>query len=388
MAQDLDAEFIIVGCGAMGSAAAYHLAQAGRSVLAFEQFEIGHERGASHGESRIIRLSYDHPTYIKMARQSYDLWAHLEQESGEKLLFKTGMIDIGKPDHSALNACLKNMRQENVDYQLLSAEEIRQSYPQLRVQNEVIGVLQKDAGILSPRQCVPLLAKLARERGAQIVERAEILAIAAEAQCVLVETTAGRFRGRRIIVTGGPWSAVLLARLGVHLPITVTEESYIFVRPHNLEAFSPDKLPIFACYGETAHGPDLEFYGFPVFGRPGVKVARHHAGPKTTADQRSFVVSAETMDILRKYIRRLIPEADGELLHAMTCLYATTPDRHFIIDTLPEHKNIVLAAGFSGHGFKFAILIGKILADLAMEKRVPAVELFKLARFKQITASL
>jgi sarcosine oxidase len=383
----VDCEVIVLGAGAMGGAAAYQLARAGVSVLLLEQYEVGHTRGASHGESRIIRLSYDHPHYIEMCRRSYRLWAELESDAGETVLTRTGMLDLSPPGHPAMAACLESMRATAVEHEIWSSAEVIRRYPQFKLPSEYFGVWQSDAGILSPQQCVSLLVRTAQKHGAVIKDNTKVEAILLQDDRVTVVTQSGEFHGKKLIVSAGPWAGTALQQVGLRLPLTVTQESYVFFQPRRPDLFEVGRFPIFAFYGDTPHGPDLAFYGFPVFGKAGIKIARHHAGPVTTADDRSFDVPPETVDRLQGYLQQFLPDAQGVPIHAMTCLYTNTPDRHFVIDTLPGYRHVAIACGFSGHGFKFAVLIGELLADLVTKQRTDcSIELFSLSRFDSVSA--
>lgn len=381
----VDFEVIVLGAGSMGSAAAYRLARAGVSVLLLEQFEIGHCRGASHGESRIIRLSYDHPLYISMARSAYELWTELESDAGEPVLTRTGMLDLSLPGHRGMDACIESMQTSGVDYEIWSRADIGARFPQFKLPADYFGVWQSDAGILSPQQTVPLVAKMARKYGAEIKENTRVEAIFVQDAGVTIEYQSGRYRSKKLIVAAGPWAGSLLAQIGLNVPLTVTQESYAFFKPESLDLFRVGRFPIFAFYGETAHGPDLSFYGFPIFGPDGIKVAQHHAGPVTTAEDRTFEVPSSVIDTLGGYLREFLPAGFGPPIQAMTCLYTNTPDRHFVIDTLPGYPHVAIACGFSGHGFKFSVLVGKLLADLVTRQKVEtAIELFSLARLGTI----
>ena len=374
----------MVGGGAMGSAAAYQLARAGSPVLLLEQFPIGHERGASHGHSRIIRLSYEQPTYVRLSQEAYRLWAELELDAGEKLLVKTGMVDLGKRGHPAFESCIASMQEVGIDHQILTGRELAGRYPQFQLGQELVAVLQADAGILNPGYLVPLMARMAAGHGAAVVDNAPVRSIRLDDRGAGVETDRGRYRCQKLILSVGPWAGPVLQGIGLSLPLVVTQEQYAFFKPAKPENYQPGRFPIFAYYGDTPHGPDLEFYGFPIYGLPGVKIARHHRGPVTTADSRSFEADPAVLIDLRGYLESFLPDAWGEVIHAKTCLYTNTPDRHFIIDQMPGYPHVVIAAGFSGHGFKFAILVGKIVAELARSGRTDyPIDLFSLTRFRQ-----
>jgi monomeric sarcosine oxidase len=378
-----DFEFLIIGAGGMGSAAAYHLARAGRSVLVLEQFEIGHARGSSHGESRIIRLSYDHPTYVQLALAAYDLWAELEAEAGTTLVQRTGGLDLSAPLNPTFEACIAALSALRIQREVLTANEIQRRFPAFRVSDGTIGLYQADAGILPASQCVRVMIGRAQHHGAVVIEHAAARSIQLDEAGAEVQTGQATYRCRKLIICAGPWAGPLLAKLGVSLPLTVTLEQYAFFRAQTPDKLQPDRLPVFIHYGMPAGSQRIDYYGFPIFGHAGVKVGEHHAGPIVTADTRPFEVDADRLRRLSDYVRSTLPATNGEVLQAATCLYTNTPDQHFIIDRLPAYPQVVLAAGFSGHGFKFAILVGRILADLATQGNTAyPIDLFTLKRFR------
>lgn len=377
-----DFECLVIGAGGMGSAAAYHLAREGRSVLLLEQFEIGHTRGSSHGESRIIRLSYDHPVYVQLAQETYRLWAELESDCDQNLLRLTGGLDLSAPYNPAFEACVASLSALRIRRELLTAHEIHRRFPALRVADNTIGLYQADAGILPVAQCVRVMIDRAIHYGAAVIEHAPVRSIQLDDGGATVQTDQAAYRCRKLIISAGPWTAPLLAPLGVSLPLVVTQEQYAFFRPQPPERFQPEQLPVFIHHGSAAGSHRVDYYGFPIFGHAGVKVGEHHTGPIVTADTRTFEVDAERLQRLIAYVRETLPATRGEVLQAATCLYTNTPDHHFIIDRLPAYPHVALAAGFSGHGFKFAILVGRILADLTLrgDTRFP-IDLFTLRRF-------
>jgi sarcosine oxidase len=377
-----DFEYLIVGGGAMGSAAAYHLAREGRSVLLLEQFEIGHPRGSSHGESRIIRLSYDHPTYVQLAQAAYRLWAELEQDAGQPLLQRTGGLDLSERFNPEFEACIANLSALRIRREVLTAHEIHRRFPIFRVADETLGLYQADAGILPASQCVQVMIERAIRYGAVVIDQSPVRSIQLDDDGADVQTTEVAYRCRKLIISAGPWSGPLLGGLGITLPLTVTQEQYAFFRTQSPESFQPGKMPVFIHYGSSTGSQSVDYYGFPIFGHAGVKVGEHCTGPIVTAETRTFEVKAERLQRLSDYVRATLPATQGEVLHAATCLYTNTPDHHFIIDRLPAHPHVVIAAGFSGHGFKFAILVGRILADLAANGDTPyPIDLFALQRF-------
>ena len=379
MADDYDV--IIIGAGAMGSAAAYQLARDGRAVLLLEQFDLGHTRGSSHGESRIIRLSYDHPVYVRLAQAAYRLWAAAEADLAQTLITPTGGLDLSMPHNPAVEACIDALRAAGIPYEVLDAPEIRRRWPQFQIDRETVGLYQADAGILNPAQCVTALVRRAAALGADVRAHTPARSIHLRDRGVEVVTAGSTYRGRKVIFSAGAWTNPLLNSIGFDLPLIVTQEQYAFFKVQPLDSYQPDRFPIFIHYGPPG-AARIDYYGFPVFGRDGLKVGEHHAGPPVTAETRSFEVDPERLERLTSYVRSTFTGVKGEVLHAATCLYSNTPDQHFIIDTLPGHPDVIVASPCSGHGFKFAILIGRILADLATRGETPyPIKLFGLGRF-------
>lgn len=372
-----DFEFVVLGGGGVGSSAAYHLARAGKSVVVLEQFEIGHNRGASHGESRIIRYSYEKVEYIRMVVHAYELWAEVEAELGRKLLRRTGGLDLGWPGSQDFQDCIDSLRHEKIAHEVIDAEEVRKRYPQFQIPDEVTGLWQADSGVLKPDECVPAIVELAQRHGAVVHDSTPVSKVEVESDSVRVFTASGDvYQGKKLIVAPGAWAGAILSQLGVNVALKVTCEQYAFFEPADKSSFHPDNFPVFINYGEE---PLL--YGFPQLDAFGVKVAEHHGGVVTTAETRSFEAEPGRLERLTSRMQKLLPGLTSTINRSATCLYTTTPDRHFIIDKLPGSSNVVVGAGFSGHGFKFTIFVGQLLMELAIDaKPTCPIEMFNLAR--------
>ncbi len=381
-----DYEVIIIGAGGMGSAAAYQLARDGRSVLLLEQFEIGHTSGSSHGESRIIRLSYDDPVYVQLAQAAYRLWAAASHDLGHTLITTTGGIDLSAPHNPAFEACVSSLTQCGIPHEVLDAAEIRRRFGQFHIADDTLGLYQADAGMLNPGQCVTSLIARAIHYGAHVQDRTAARSIRVRDRGVDVITDETTYHGRKLILSAGAWTKPLMQSLGGDLPLIVTQEQYAFFEVSPADQFVPSRFPIFIHYANRDHAAGghatIDYYGFPVVGRAGLKVGEHHAGPPVTANTRSFEVDPVRLQRLTDYVQTTFSAATGHVLHAATCLYTNTPDQHFVIDTLPGHPHVIVASPCSGHGFKFSILIGRILADLAERGATDyPIGLFNLARF-------
>ena len=378
-------DVIVVGGGVMGCATAYHLAQRGRRVLLLEQFAIGHERGSSHGHSRIFRLAYNTPDYVRLAQAALPLWRALERDSGTDLLLQTGGLDYALPGTPSFDATHATLSALNIDFERLDHAAIARRFPQFSLPNDIEAIYQRDSGILDANCCVATLAAEARRHGADLRENEPARQIRTAGAGVEVRTDTASYAADRLVVTTGAWARPLLRQLGLDLPLTVTREQVAYFAPRtvgdqpaNSEQFMPGRFPIFIHHDATAPAA----YGFPIFGRPGVKVAFHQGGPLIEPASEQRAPDAAINAALHDYLARWIPGAAGALLFSQTCRYTNTPDEHFIIDRHPEHSQIVIGSPCSGHGFKFGVLIGAILADLAERGATEyPIGMFGLGRF-------
>lgn len=352
---------IVVGAGAMGSAAAYHLARDGQRVLLLEQFEIGHTRGSSHGESRIFRYAYPNAAYVRLATQSKPLWRELEADAGEQLLFDTGGLDVGEDQTGQVEvtAVAAALESAGCPWEQLDRAELARRFPQWRLSEETSAVYSPDAGVLNATRCVQVMAARAAAHGATVHDREPVRQIIPAASSVEVVTDKNHHRAGRLIVTAGPWSSRVLQDVGLQLPLRVSQEQTVYFRPRaNPETFAPKRFTIWI------HHREQPVYGFPILGAPGIKLGFHHDGLSIDVGDYTQEPRPEVTRRLRAYLDRYLPDAAGEPFDATTCLYTNTPDHDFVVDVAPGLPQIAIGAGFSGHGFKFAIGIGRALADL------------------------
>ncbi|MGB8909070.1 MAG: N-methyl-L-tryptophan oxidase [Candidatus Cybelea sp.] len=351
-------DVIVLGLGALGSAAAYWLAKRGQRVLGLEQFELGHARGSSHDWSRIIRLSYFSPAYVALAKEAYAAWESLERDAGEQLVFKTGGLDIGPRDGAIpLSNYADSMRACDVYFERLDASEIRKRWPAWRIGDEVHGLFQPDSGIVAADRAGAALRRTASELGATLRENAPITAARAGGGEIAVEAGGERYSAGRLVVAAGPWTDRALAHFGVRIPLEVTKEQVIYFKAPGLQNFAFGEWPIWIWMD------DPSFYGFPVFGESdSVKITQDAGGKAVDPDTRGFEEDPQITARVTGFLQRYLPSALGPVQRLKTCLYAMTPDRDFIIDTLPEHPNVSVVLG-GGHAFKFASVIGRILSD-------------------------
>ena len=362
MTREYDA--IVVGLGALGSGAAYWLAKRGARVLGLDQFAFGHARGSSHDWSRIIRKSYFTPAYVRLAKAAYDAWDALERDASEQVVFKTGGLDIGPADGAiALSAYADAMRAGEVYFEELDANEIRKRWPVWQIGDDVRGLFQPDSGIVAAERATAALRRTATAFGADLRDHAAVTALRAGGGEIVVEAGGERYRAGKLILTGASWTPQLLAHFGMRIPFEVTKEQVMYFKARDLRGFTFGEFPIWIWMD------DPSFYGFPVFGEPdAVKITQDCGGKGVDPDTRGFEEDPEITARVTQFVQRRLPLAVGPVVRLKTCLYALTPDRDFIVDTLPQFPNVAIAVG-GGHGFKFASAIGRILSDLALAGR-------------------
>lgn len=352
-------EVIILGLGGIGSGAAYWLGQRyGRDVLGLEQFEIGHGRGGSQDHSRIIRLSYHTPTYVELAKQAYQAWATLEADAGETILIKTGGLDFF-PAHAAIPSTdyTDSLTAGGVQFEWLSTAEVRYRWPQFHLTDDVQAIYQAESGIAPAARCNAAHIRMARAHGVELRENEVVTAVHDSGQEISVITNKARYHCRYLIIAGGAWSNEALAHFGLHLPLTVTQEQVTYFATPDLAAFAPERFPVWIWMDDPC------YYGFPVYGEAGIKVAQDVGGAEVTAVTRTFTPNPANAQRVAAFTQRLLPGGYGPSIFTKTCLYTLTPDRDFVLDTLPGHPQVAVAIG-AGHAFKFASLLGKLLGEL------------------------
>ena len=370
-------DVVVCGLGVMGSAALQALARLGVRVVGLDRFALGHDRGSSHGETRIIRRGYfEHPSYVPLVERAYAGWREIEALSGRQLLHITGIIEIGPPQGMLMRGTLAAMAEHNVPHEKLSATEVMRRFPAFRIPSDYVGAFQRDGGYLEAEPSVATLAELARACGADIRRGETIRAIEPLPGSVRVTTDHGTIEAGAAIVSLGPWLRALLPDLPA--PLCVTRQVLAWFSPGDPGAVANGKLPVFLM--ESGHGIH---YGFPLL-PSGLKVAKHHhADEAVDPETYERILSPTDEALIRAGLAAHLPAVNGPLLQSKTCLYTRTPDDDFIIDRLPAAPQIVIASPCSGHGFKFAPAVGDILADLALARATAQdIARFSLSRFK------
>jgi sarcosine oxidase len=378
-------DVIIAGLGGMGSAAAYQLAARGQRVLGLEKFSPAHDKGSSHGRSRIIRQAYfEGAEYVPLLLRAYELWEQLERETGQELMTLTGGLMIGREDGELVSGSVKSADEHGLPYQMLDDAEIRRRFPAYAPGPETVALYEESAGFVRPEETVKAHLDLADSLGADLRFGEPVLSWEASEDRVRVETPVGSYEAERLVVSPGAWAPKLLGDLD--LPLEVIRQVMFWYEPTNsLEPFLPDRFPIFIWEPDDGN----MFYGFPAQDDDrGVKAAFFRAGGVPTSPETiDREVQEEEIGFLRGYLAEHIPELAGRCLDARACMYTNTPDEHFVISVHPEHPRIVIACGFSGHGYKFCSVVGEILADLATDgsTRHP-IDLFSPARLNKADA--
>ena len=351
---------IVVGVGAMGSATLHHLAKRGVRALGLERFDIPHAMGSSHGVNRIIRLAYfEDPSYVPLLRRAYELWRSLEHDSGERLLVITGGLDAALPTHQVFTGSVESCRRHDLPHEILTAAEINARFPGYRLPEGHMGVYQPDGGYVMSERAIVAHVESALRNGAEIHAREAVTGWEATDNGVVLTTERREYTADRLVVTAGAWSMGLLDALA---GLAIPERQVLgWFHPLHPESFTPDRFPIFNLEVDEGH-----FYGFPVETVPGFKIGLyHHLREHVDPDTMDREPNARDESVLREAVERYFPQAGGPTMALKTCLFTNSPDEHFIIDTHPEFPQVSLAAGFSGHGYKFSAVVGEILADLA-----------------------
>jgi monomeric sarcosine oxidase len=353
---------IVLGTGGVGSAALFHLARHGLRVLGIDRFTPGHDRGSSHGETRIIRQAYfEHPDYVPLLLRAYELWAELEELTGENLFHQVGLLQVGPRDGAVVSGVLESARQHRLAVEELTAGEAERRFTGFVVPPELTGVFEPQAGYLLVEKCVLAHLQAAKNHGAEHLPETTVTSWRAEGRSVVVTTDRGEFHAGRLVISPGAWAGELLGSLGV--PLEVRRKHVYWFSQATAEYAAANGCPTFLY--ELSHGV---FYGFPSLPSHGLKAAEHSGGQVVSdpsTDPRLF--DQRDYERIQSFLAKHLPGVSGEVSRHTVCFYTMTPDEHFLVDRHPHHPNVVFAAGLSGHGFKFTGVLGEVLAALATE---------------------
>ncbi len=372
--------YAVIGGGGIGSAAAYWLSRrAGDEVLCLEQWQIGHGQGASEDHSRIIRRGYHSSAYTALTGSAYAAWREVEAESGVPLVQTTGMVNLarrGSEGSEILDAYTVAMDEFGIGYERFDAAELMRRWPQFRVPGDHEALYQPDGGILDIRKAGAVHVALARAHGATVLGGAAVTAIEPRRDRVRLVTGAGEFEVEQVVVCAGAWTRGLLQGLGVDWPIRLTQEQVTYYATPNVADFAPARFPIWLWHGDG----DDEYYGFPVHGEVATKAAQDLGGPETSTEAWPWQPDRERVARVARFCETILPGYTGPELYTRCCLYDMPPDRDFVVDRLPGFPSLSVCIG-AGHAAKFAGLLGRIMADLAIDGRTAfPIEAFRADR--------
>jgi sarcosine oxidase len=353
-------DIIIAGLGAVGSSTAYHAAKRGRRVLGLDRFTPPHAFGSSHGKSRIIREAcFEHPAYVPLARRSYECWAELESRSRQTIVHRTGGVSVGGPDSVVVTGARASAMEFGLPYEEMSSADLARRIPAFHPDPGTVGIWDPRAGVVVPEIAIECQLAAAQGCGAELHFDETVTGWdASDAGGVRVTTPQGTYHADQLVLAVGAWLLPLLGALD--LPLVVERQVMLWFRPaREPDRFKPGQMPIFIW----EFAPGRAWYGLPDLGH-GMKIGIHHEGPATTADSVQRDVTADDEAPIRALLERYIPDANGAPVASAVCLYTNTPDRHFLIDWHPEHRNVLIASPCSGHGFKYASALGEALTEL------------------------
>lgn len=371
--------------GSMGSAACYYLSKRGFKVLGLEQFDVSHEYGSHAGQSRIIRKAYfEHPDYVPLLERAYKNWKALEWETGKQVYFKTGLLYAGNPNNQIIRGVEESAALYKIDLDQLNSVAATDQFPQFKFPDGFEILFEPEAGIITPEKAIRLYANEAKKNGAIIQSNEKAIEWKKNGDGVIINTDKDSYQCNNLIITAGAWAGKMIP--GFNEKIKVTRQSVAWIKTKNDEQFGLNNFPCWMIGDDIKHGC---FYGFPLldtkrFGEPaGLKLAHHYPDQVTDPDNVNRQTTEEDLKNVKYCLDRYLPGVFDSVLSTKICLYANSPDENFIIDNLPGFEdNVTVACGFSGHGFKFASVVGEILADLATEGRTSLpIEFLNAKRF-------
>lgn len=344
----------VVGSGAMGSAAAWRLKKRGAEVVAFDRHSPPHDKGSTHGDSRITRLAYlEGAFYVPLLRETFAMWRELEAETGAELLTMTGLLTMGTPRSEQITATLESARQHHLDVHTLEPSDMRKRYPQHIVADDEVAVFDPNAGFVRPERAVEAMT-----RGVDLRRNTVVTAVEPRGDGVEVVTDDGREHFDGAVIAAGPWVRELVA----WLPVTVERQVMVWLAMTADQSFAPDRFPVWL---RAASEGDM--YGFPTLDGRSIKLGGHHGGEAATPDNVRRTVSDADLDPLRLFVTRHLRGVTRHVVKSAVCMYTNSPDEHFIVDLHPDSRRIVVLSPCSGHGFKFSPVMGDVAADLVLD---------------------
>ncbi|MGH2614025.1 MAG: N-methyl-L-tryptophan oxidase [Thermomicrobiales bacterium] len=382
MAGTRHAHVIVIGGGTMGTAAAWALGRRGVRALVLEQFQHVHGMGSHGGETRIIRHAYaESPEYVPLVRRADQLWQELEAETGQHVLVRCGGVELAAPGFTHARSARASADEHHVPYEWLSPEETSRRWPGFQVPERWDALYSPDSGFLLTEPALRSMKRAATHLGAAVLEETHAITWGANPDGVWVDAERDRFEADALVITAGAWTGQILSELG--LPIEVRRKTLWWQRVLDPEPYRPERFPVF-----ITDSPDGEIYGFPVFGAAGLKIANHAGGEPTTVDSVDRATRpGENRDCVQ-LAAQLLPGVMPDVVKSAVCLYSMTPDTDFIVDRDPRSPRVAFAAGFSGHGFKFAPAIGELLAELIVNPRAEPAPRLRFSRFAHAAPQL
>ena len=360
---------IVLGVGSMGSSTCYQLARRGVKVLGLEQFDITHELGSHAGQSRIIRKAYfEHQDYVPLLQRAYENWKKLEDETGTQVYFKTGLLYAAKKDHEIIKGVKTSAEKYSVQVEEVSSTKLKTEHRQFSIPDDYEILFEPDAGFLTPERAILLYTELAIRSGAIIKTKEKVVEWKKSGNEIQVTTNSETYSCTKLIITAGPWAGKMIP--GLHSTLTITRQMLAWVSPKIWNEFELGNFPCWMIADDSIVG---EFYGFPILpvgklgGPVGLKLAYHYPGVVTDPDAVNRQPNTDDERILVNALNKFLPEGYSSTLVMKTCMYTNTPDANFILDFLPGYDDVVVATGFSGHGFKFVSVVGEIMADLVLK---------------------
>lgn len=368
----------MLGLGGVGSAAACHAARPGLRVLGIDQYSPVHHHGSSHGQTRAIRQAYfEDPAYVPLLRRAYELWQALEQAAGQQLFVRTGLVEIGPADGVVVPGVKQSAAKFGLEIEQISIAQLQNRWPGLSADENLAAVVEHNAGYLKVESCVATHLQVAAQHGAVCRHNETVQTWSSSNNCVVVETDGGRYTAASLVVAAGPWSSQVLSGLGVPLRV-LRKQQYWFKTGQ--PGFDRDEG--FPCFFFEL--PSGGFYGFPSIDGSGVKVARHNGGQSIESPiEGEHPADEEDLRLTQDFVSKHLPGVTTHLRSRAGCYYTMSTDENFLIDTLPEHPNVVVIAGLSGHGFKFTSVLGEIAVQLACgNSHNFDLDSFRISRFK------
>ncbi len=376
-------DLIVIGCGGIGSATLHQAALKGWNVLGIEQFGLAHNKGSSHGQTRIIRKAYfEHPSYVPLAEEAFDRWDFLNKRHRTRpdihpLFEQTGVLQIGLPDSEVIVGVRKSCELHGLQLEEFSADQIMQRLPLLKVESDHVGLFEPEAGFLRVEHCVAAHLAQAKKRGAKFAGETRVQSWTANADSVRVVTDGGNFDARRLAICAGAWSGGHLGDVPLELKVIAKQQNWYQI--DRVEQKLVNDFPV--VFIEQADGE--QFYCLPELDSMGMKVARHTGGRVVDADTLDRNVDDDDLQRNGDFLERHFVHRKHRLVHHHTCMYTMSPDGHFVVDFHPAHRNVAFAAGLSGHGFKFAPVLGHRIVEMLDGGSDPSMDFLSLKRFSK-----